>query len=90
MPRTRTFRGIEIVDGDTVLPIDSARDTEPLGPVTVPKTACVLTPSTLFVCPTDQRGLTPSWAGPQLHASAPKRSSDGRMGDAVPSTEPRK
>jgi hypothetical protein len=35
---------------------DSAKDTEPFGPITVPKTACVLTPSTPFAVRTEQRG----------------------------------
>src|SRR4029078_10402697 len=47
-------------------------------------------PSTPFACPTEQRRLTPSRAGPELHALAPKCRSHGRMGDAVTRTEPRK
>jgi hypothetical protein len=36
-----------------------------------------------------ERGLTPSWAGPQLDPLSPQRSSDGRVGDAVADTKPR-
>src|ERR1700741_1442585 len=54
----------------------------------VPKTTCVLTPSTPFVCLQGERGLTPTWAGPQLHALAPKRCCDGRMGDVVAGAKP--
>src|ERR1700751_830988 len=54
----------------------------------VPKTTCVLTPSTPFVCLQGERGLTPTWAGPQLHSLAPKRYYDGRMGDVVAGAKP--
>jgi hypothetical protein len=38
----------------------------------------------------EQQGLTPSWARPQLDTLPPKRSGDGRIGDVVASSDPRK
>jgi hypothetical protein len=37
----------------------------------------------------EQRGLTPSWARPELDALPPKRGGDGRVGDALPGAKPR-
>ena len=37
-----------------------------------------------------EKGLTPSWARPQLDPLPPKRGSDGRVGDIKTGTEPRK
>jgi hypothetical protein len=79
--RTSTFRDIELVDGEAFCALDNPKDTEPLSPVTVPKTPCVLTPSTSFVSSQEAERLNPilgAAAVACLGAEAPQRRSYGR------------